>query len=80
MWNTVKIADRGGADIWCARWDHAARQGHADDQAWLAGVRDRPLYILRVRFGGAAPREKETKHAMVRFLATPGVAPGGGTL
>lgn len=32
-----------------------------------------------IGLGRAAPKEKETKHAMVRFLATPGVAPGGGT-
>ena len=49
----------------------------------LGWWRDRPLYIVRVRpalVWGELLRKRETKHAMVRFLATPGVAPGGGTL
>jgi hypothetical protein len=52
----------------------------ADDQAWLV---EGSLYIVRVRpalVWGELLRKRKTKHAMVRFLATPGVAPGGGTL
>jgi hypothetical protein len=54
--------------------------GMADDQAWLV---EGSLYIVRVRpalVWGELLRKRKTKHAMVRFLATPGVAPGGGTL
>ena len=56
--------------------------GMADDQAWLvegSTTLHRPR-SSGIGLGRAAPKEKETKHAMVRFLATPGVAPGGGTL
>jgi hypothetical protein len=46
---------------------------------WVAGgtTLHRPLARPALVWG-AAPKEKETKHAMVRILATPGVAPGGG--
>lgn len=56
--------------------------GVADDQAWLVegSTTHSTSSASGIGLGRAAPKEKETKHAMVRFLATPGVAPGGGTL
>lgn len=86
MRDTVKIADRGGH---LKRTLGPRRQGGPRSPDWrttrLGWWRDRPLTLHRPRSSGiglgrAAPKEKETKHAMVRFLATPGVAPGGGTL
>ena len=50
--------------------------GLADDQTSLGGGID---HFTSSAAWGAAPEEKKTKNAMVRFLATPGNSSGGGT-
>jgi hypothetical protein len=83
MRDTVKIADRGGH---LKRTPGPRRQGGHDHRTGgRPGLAGGGITLHRPRSSGiglgrAAPKEKETKHAMVRFLATPGVAPGGGTL
>ena len=89
MWNTVQIADWGGhleRTLGPRRPPRGPRPpgGRREGRSGLAGWREGPLYIVHRPLArpalvwGAAPKEKKTKHAMVRILATPGVAPGGG--